>query len=72
MVTTESDSGNLRASHANGSGGASEWADSDRALREKNRFWFEKPATRFGVYFCVFVTSEILVLITLHWIFHFF
>src|SRR6185437_1039296 len=25
---------------------------SDRALRDKNRFWFEKPATRFGVYFC--------------------
>jgi hypothetical protein len=45
-------------------------AASDRALREKNRFWFEKPATRFGVYFCVFVASEILVGITLHWIFH--
>jgi len=43
---------------------------SDRALREKSRFWFEKPATRFGVYFCVFVASEILVGITLHWIFH--
>jgi len=42
---------------------------SDRALRDKNRFWFEKPATRFGVYFCVFVVSEILVGITLHWIF---
>jgi len=45
-------------------------AASDRALREKSRFWFEKPATRFGVYFCVFVASEILVGITLHWIFH--
>jgi len=45
-------------------------AASDCALREKNRFWFEKPATRFGVYFCVFVASEILVGITLHWIFH--
>lgn len=43
---------------------------SDRVLREKSRFWFEKPATRFGVYFCVFVVSEILVGITLHWIFH--
>lgn len=41
-----------------------------RALREKNRFWNEKPATRFCVYFGVFVASEVLVLITLHWIFH--
>jgi len=45
-------------------------AASDRALREKSRFWFEKPATRFVVYFCVFVVSEVLVGITLHWIFH--
>ncbi|MEO6926858.1 MAG: hypothetical protein ABI129_09330 [Rhodanobacter sp.] len=50
--------------------GAHEWTASDRAMREKSRFWFEKPATRFIVYFCVFVTSEILVGITLHWIFH--
>lgn len=41
-----------------------------RALREKNMFWNEKPATRFCVYFCVFVVSEVLVGITLHWIFH--
>ena len=41
-----------------------------RALREKNRFWNEKPATRFCVYFCVLVISEVLVGITLHWIFH--
>lgn len=38
----------------------------DRALREKNRYWNEKPATRFVVYFCVFVISEVLVGITLH------
>ena len=43
---------------------------SDRALREKNRYWSEKPATRFRVYFGVFVASEVLVGITLHWIFH--
>jgi hypothetical protein len=43
---------------------------SARALREKNRYWNEKPATRFLVYFCVFVASEVLVGITLHWIFH--
>lgn len=42
----------------------------DRALREKNRYWNEKPATRFCVYFGVFVASEVLVGITLHWIFH--
>lgn len=41
-----------------------------RALREQSRYWNEKPATRFLVYFCVFVTSEVLVGITLHWIFH--
>lgn len=41
-----------------------------RALREKNRYWNEKPVTRFCVYFCVFVASEVLVGITLHWIFH--
>ena len=43
---------------------------SNRALREKNRYWNEKPATRFRVYFGVFVASEVLVGITLHWIFH--
>ncbi|HWU78329.1 MAG TPA: hypothetical protein VN043_17670 [Rhodanobacter sp.] len=45
-------------------------AQTMRALREKNRFWNEKPATRFCVYFCVLVISEVLVGITLHWIFH--
>ncbi|HZX71209.1 MAG TPA: hypothetical protein VFE77_10370 [Rhodanobacter sp.] len=49
---------------------ADEERASDRALREKNRYWNEKPATRFVVYFCVFVVSEVLVGITLHWIFH--
>ena len=49
---------------------AEDRAVSDLALREKNRFWFEKPAKRFCVYFCVFVTAEILTGITLHWIFH--
>lgn len=43
---------------------------SNRALREKNRYWNEKPATRFCLYFGVFVASEVLVGITLHWIFH--
>lgn len=41
-----------------------------RALREQRRFWFEKPATRFVVYFCIFVVAEVLVGVTLHWIFH--
>lgn len=43
---------------------------SDQALREKNRFWTEIPARRFVVYFGVFVTSEVLVGGTLHWVFH--
>lgn len=63
MVTTDSGSSNM---------GAHSLTASDLAMREKNRFWFEKPASRFVVYFCVFVTSEILVGITLHWIFHIF
>lgn len=42
---------------------------SDRERREKNRFWIEKPAHRFVVYFSVLVTAEVLVLITVHWIF---
>ena len=45
-------------------------AQAMRILREQRRFWNEKPATRFCVYFCVFVASEVLVGITLHWIFH--
>ncbi|MDE3210107.1 MAG: hypothetical protein KGM46_05140 [Pseudomonadota bacterium] len=45
-------------------------ADEDRALREKLRFWNERPATRFVLYFCVFVVAEVLVGITLHYIFH--
>jgi hypothetical protein len=49
---------------------ADERRAADRALREKNRYWNEKPATRFCLYFCVFVASEVLVGITLHWIFH--
>ena len=54
-----------------GSGmGAHKWTASDCAMREKNRFWFEKPVTRFIVYFCVFTISEILVGITLHRILH--
>ena len=61
MVTTDNGSSDI---------GAHRLTASDLAMREKNRFWFEKPATRFVVYFCVFVTSEILVGITLHWIFH--
>jgi len=69
MVTIGNGSGDMGASLASDMAVENRTA-SDRALREKNRFWFEKPATRFGVYFCVFVTSEILVGITLHWIFH--
>ena len=49
---------------------AEERRASDRALREKNRYWNEKPATRFCLYFGVFVTSDVLVGVTLHWIFH--
>ena len=45
-------------------------AQAMRTLREQRRFWNEKPATRFCVYFFVFVISEVLVGITLHWIFH--
>ena len=41
-----------------------------QALREQRRFWFEKPAPRFVVYFCIFVVAEVLVGVTLHWIFH--
>ena len=49
---------------------AKERRAADRALREKNRYWNEKPATRFCLYFSVFVVSEVLVGVTLHWIFH--
>ncbi|MEO8779371.1 MAG: hypothetical protein ABI389_11970 [Rhodanobacter sp.] len=49
---------------------AEERRAADRALREQNRYWNEKPKTRFFVYFCVFVASEVLVGITLHWVFH--
>lgn len=67
MVTTCN--GKMGAALA-GDMAAEDRAVSDRALREKNRFWFEKPAKRFCVYFCVLVTAEILTGITLHWIFH--
>jgi len=50
--------------------GVSERSDEDRALREKLRFWNERPAIRFCLYFCVFVVAEVLVGITLHYIFH--
>lgn len=50
--------------------GASARADEDRALREKSRFWNERPAIRFCLYFGVFVVAEVLVGITLHYIFH--
>lgn len=69
MVTTGNGSGDIGASLASDMA-RDRQTPSDRALREKNRFWFEKPATRFCVYFCVFVVSEVLVAITLHWIFH--
>ncbi len=50
--------------------GTSASADEDRALREKLRYWNERPAIRFCLYFCVFVVAEVLVGITLHYIFH--
>ena len=49
---------------------ASARADEDRALREKSMFWNERPAIRFCLYFGVFVVAEVLVGITLHYIFH--
>lgn len=49
---------------------ASVRTDEDRALREKFRFWNERPAIRFCLYFCVFVVAEVLVGVTLHYIFH--
>ncbi|MFA6231967.1 MAG: hypothetical protein WC617_17630 [Rhodanobacter sp.] len=45
-------------------------ADEDRALREKLRFWNERPAMCFCLYFGVFVFAEVIVGITLHYIFH--
>lgn len=45
-------------------------SDEDRALREKLRYWNERPAIRFCLYFGVFVVAEVLVGITLHYIFH--
>ena len=67
MVATGN--GKMEAALAGGMA-AEDRAVTDRALREKSRFWFEKPARRFCVYFCVFVTAEILTGVTLHWIFH--
>lgn len=49
---------------------ASVRTDEDRALREKLRFWNERPVIRFCLYFCVFVFAEVIVGITLHYIFH--
>jgi hypothetical protein len=49
---------------------AGQQSGSDRAQREKNRFWIEQPARRFVVYFCALVTAESLVYGTLHGIFH--
>lgn len=34
------------------------------------KLWIEKPVGRFCVGFFVFVFAEVLVLVTLHWIFH--
>lgn len=53
-----------------GDADSAERAAARRARREQRRFWFEKPAPRFVVYFCIFVVAEVLVAITLHWIFH--
>lgn len=69
MVTTGSKSGNMGAALTSDMA-AENRAAAERDLREKNRFWFDKPATRFVVYFWVFVVAEVLVGITLHWIFH--
>ncbi len=34
------------------------------------KLWIERPAGKFCVGFLVFVFAEVLVLVTLHWIFH--
>lgn len=36
---------------------------------DKYKLWHEKPVGKFCLGFCVFVTAEILVYGTLHWIF---
>jgi len=43
---------------------------SKAAQKTSHKFWNEKPAAKFCVGFCTFVIAEILVLVTLHWIFH--
>ncbi|AGG89412.1 MULTISPECIES: hypothetical protein [Rhodanobacter] len=35
------------------------------------KLWIEKPVGKFCLGFMVFVAAEVLVLGTLHWIFHF-
>lgn len=39
-------------------------------LKASNRFWNEKPVAGFCVGFCTFVIAEIIVYVTLRWIFH--
>jgi len=44
---------------------------STAAQKASNKFWNEKPTTKFCVGFCTFVIAEILVYVILHWIFNF-
>ncbi|MBQ4853913.1 hypothetical protein IMW82_04425 [Rhodanobacter sp. B2A1Ga4] len=39
------------------------------ALEDTYKLWHEKPVGKFCLGFAVFVTAEILVYVTLHWIF---
>lgn len=68
MDTTSSDT-RSRSRPGKQSGGSAR-ADEDRALRDKFMFWNERPAIRFCLYFGIFVFAEVLVGITLHYIFH--
>lgn len=46
-------------------------AEGDATATQKmlHRFWNEGPVVKFCVGFCVFVLAEVIVYVTLHWIF---
>jgi hypothetical protein len=51
------------------SAGGQSTTESMRAMKASRMGWYEKPAGKFCLGFCVLVLAEILVFVTLHWIF---
>lgn len=46
-------------------------AEDNAAAKQRmlHRFWNEGPVVKFCVGFCMFVLAEVIVYVTLHWIF---